>query len=50
MKKELKEREAREKSLIQYYEAAGFEDAYHRMLKNLTDGEIRDLYREIINS
>ena len=49
MKNEPNEREAIEESLIQYYEAAGFEDVYNRMLKNLTDTEIWELYQKTIN-
>ena len=33
--------------LIQYYEAAGFDDVYERELKNKTEKEIEELYKQI---
>ncbi len=44
-KKKTLETEAIMEALIQYYEAAGFADAYHSMLKHLPENELLALYQ-----
>ena len=39
--------ESMKEALIQYYEAAGFNNLYEGMLKDKTDEEIKALYSEI---